>query len=306
MENKKITIVTHSGSFHTDDVFAVATLQLLLEEKNDITVIRTRDKKIIETADYVVDVGEVYDPNQNRFDHHQWGGAGERGNGIPYASFGLVWKEYGESVCGSKDVAQEIDQRLVQPIDAMDNGISFMKSEKEGLYAYDIKDFVSVYRPTWSEGESLLEENFKYLTGVFNKLLRRQIFALKDIRESENQVSKIISKNEGKTLLILDKPYEYDRVVSSNDYILLVVYPKRQDGTWSVKTVRTDLRSYNDRISLPEHWAGKRDEELQKITGVEDAIFCHTGRFIAVAGSKEGAIKLAELALAEAGRSLSR
>ena len=39
------------------------------------------------------------------------------------------------------------------------------------------------------------------------------------------------------------------------------------------------------------------DETLQKVTGVEDAVFCHKGLFLAVAKSKEGAIKLAELAL---------
>jgi len=36
---------------------------------------------------------------------------------------------------------------------------------------------------------------------------------------------------------------------------------------------------------------------LQKITGVSDAFFCHKGLFLAVTGSKESAIKLAELAL---------
>ena len=40
---KKIIIATHSGSFHADDLFAVATLSLLLGKEN-IEVIRTRDE----------------------------------------------------------------------------------------------------------------------------------------------------------------------------------------------------------------------------------------------------------------------
>jgi len=40
-----------------------------------------------------------------------------------------------------------------------------------------------------------------------------------------------------------------------------------------------------------------RDKELQKVTGVADAIFCHRSLFLAVVKSKEGAIKLAELTL---------
>lgn len=301
MEKNKIKIVAHSGTFHTDDVFAVATLQLLLEEKNDITVIRTRDKKIIEEADYVVDVGEIYDPSLKRFDHHQQGGAGVRDNGIPYASFGLVWKEYGELVCGSKELANQIDQRLVQPVDAMDNGINFMKSEKEGLYMYDIKDISMIYKPTGVEDDQILEENFKYLTGIFKNLLEREVKVLKDIKKSEEAVKEIIAENKDQTLLILDKDYDYEGIMSMYDYILLVVYPKREDKTWAVEAVRGDMRSYKSRIDLPFEWAGKRDEDLRKATGVEDAIFCHTGRFIAVAGSKEGAIKLAELALQAAG-----
>ena len=80
-------IITHSGSFQADDIFAVAILLLAVGESE---VVRTRDKDQIALADYVVDVGMIYDPAQNRFDHHQPGGAGERPNGIPHASSGLV------------------------------------------------------------------------------------------------------------------------------------------------------------------------------------------------------------------------
>ena len=60
----KITIVTHSLKFHADDVLAVATLLLILEKENDVTVIRTRDPEIISRADYVVDVGGIDDPEK--------------------------------------------------------------------------------------------------------------------------------------------------------------------------------------------------------------------------------------------------
>ena len=84
-KNKK-TVAVHDGNFHPDDVFAVATLSILLDGK--IGVIRTRDEGEINKADYVLDVGHIYDPAKNRFDHHQEGGAGFR-NG----SFGVL-------VCG--------------------------------------------------------------------------------------------------------------------------------------------------------------------------------------------------------------
>src|SRR3989344_3542872 len=104
----KIRVATHSGPYHADDVFAVAALDILLDPE-EIIIIRTRDPKIIDQADYVVDVGAKYDSSLKRFDHHQMEGAGERPSTIPYASFGLVWKEYGEKLAGSKACAEYID-----------------------------------------------------------------------------------------------------------------------------------------------------------------------------------------------------
>ncbi len=34
-------------------------------------IFRTRDQKILDTCDVVVDVGGVYDPERHRYDHHQ-------------------------------------------------------------------------------------------------------------------------------------------------------------------------------------------------------------------------------------------
>ena len=148
----KKTIITHSGVFHADDVFAVAVLLSLPDierlGENQVEIIRTRDPHHIQKGDMVVDVGAVYDPEKNRFDHHQEAGAGARENGIPYASFGLVWKHYGAIRTGSQKVAQELDRELIQPIDALDNGVSIFESMNEDLYPYLIQDIMYILRPT--------------------------------------------------------------------------------------------------------------------------------------------------------------
>src|SRR3989338_4210933 len=104
---KKIRIVTHNGKFHVDDLVAVAALQFMLGEANT-QVIRSRNPDDWKTGDYVLDVGAVYDPATNRFDHHQHGGAGARENGVPYSALGLVWKHYGEKICGSRTVSERL------------------------------------------------------------------------------------------------------------------------------------------------------------------------------------------------------
>ena len=149
-------IVTHDSSFHTDDIFACATLLILYP---DAEIIRSRDQKVIESADIVFDVGGIYDPQNKKFDHHQTGGAGKRENGIPYASFGLVWKEFGEKICGSKIVAEKIDIRLCQPIDAIDNGIEITKKIYKNVFPYTISDFLSSYKKIDEPSEEDLYNN---------------------------------------------------------------------------------------------------------------------------------------------------
>jgi len=51
------------------------------------------------------------------------------------------------------------------------------------------------------------------------------------------------------------------------------------------------------RVQMPQAWAGLIEADLQKITGVADAVFCHPGRFICGARSLAGAQELAARAL---------
>src|SRR5690606_15027965 len=144
-------VITHSGSFHADDVFSVATLQLHFGVEN-VEVIRTRDEEIIAAGDIVLDVGGVYDPEKQRFDHHQ-NGAPVRDNGLPYAAFGLIWKHYGEAVSGGQEVMEEIERRLVLPIDVSDNGISTFDAKREDVSPVLLQDIISMYKPVWGSDE---------------------------------------------------------------------------------------------------------------------------------------------------------
>src|SRR5512133_1817579 len=113
-------IGTHGGKFHADEVFACATLQLLYPDAN---IIRTRDLSTLRTCNIRVDVGSRYDFCNNDFDHHQNGFEEVRPNGIKYSSFGLIWRHFGLKVCNNdSELFQLLDDRLVQPIDASDNG----------------------------------------------------------------------------------------------------------------------------------------------------------------------------------------
>lgn len=293
-----VHIVTHSGGFHADDVFAVALLKKIFEnEGKTIEIIRSRDLEVIKTGTYVVDVGGVYDPATGRFDHHQEGGAGARGNGIPYSSFGLVWKEFGQKVTSNQRVFQEVERMLVMPIDANDSGLLLCQPTREDVQPLSISFLTHFFEPSWKEtsDENLLR-GFLEAVDFAKNLTEKIILRTKDTEEAEQIVTEAIEKRQDLQILILEKYLPWDTVVSKVPEILFVVYP-HPSGTWSAKTVRDSFNSFKSKKLLPVEWAGKTNDALQKITGVSEATFCHNARFICGAKTKEGAVALAKLAL---------
>lgn len=287
-------VITHNGSFHSDDVFAVATLQLFFGVEN-IEVIRTRDETVITSGDIVVDVGGVYDPAQQRFDHHQ-NGSPVRDNGIPYAAFGLVWKQYGEKVSGSKEAAEIIERRLVVPIDAVDNGISLYDKKMEEFSPVTINDIVSFLRPVWNSTEDL-DESFNEVCNLARQLLDRAIKHAKADLAEQTLVRKIYETATDKRIIVSEVPIS-DYLLTDYSETLFLVHP-RDDGNWKAVAVRVGYDSFETKVSFPEKWRGLRDEELAKVSDVGDAIFCHKTGYLFVGASKEGVLEAVNKALGQ-------
>jgi uncharacterized UPF0160 family protein len=296
----KITVVTHDGNFHADDVFACATLSLWAEKNNSkLKIIRTRDADIIKKADVVVDVGGIYNPDMNRFDHHQTGRAGERENSIPYASFGLVWKQYGNKICENTETAEKIDKKLVTPIDAMDNGINITKNLIEGVEEYSVKKLMYSFRPTWQNSVSDHDKNFNDILEITKRILKNEISTAISIIEGEARVLAEIKNGSEPTILILNQKLPWDDVVTKFKKIKIVVYPSlSKDENWCAEAGKDDTSDYSsDRISFPKSWHGLAGGELIQLSGVKDALFCANNGWLGGAKTKEGAIEMAKKAL---------
>lgn len=291
-------IVTHNAKFHTDDVFAVATLLMLYPEA---TVIRTRDQAVIQEGDFVVDVGNVYEQEQNRFDHHQLGGAGKRENGVPYSSFGLVWKKFGSEVCGTQEVASRIDQKFVQAVDAGDNGMDTFKPIMTDLFPALIQGVVNQYRLTWKEtGE--WDERFMDCVGWAKGFLERMIKITQDIVEGELIVREALAQAVDKRLIVIDEKYDLGRELVSSvlvdipEVIYAVLY-RHDHKNWQLVAIAKNRGTYELRKALPEAWRAKINGELESASGVDGATFCHRNGFMCTANTRESILKLAELAL---------
>ena len=289
-------VATHSGNFHADDVFAVATLRLALGE---LDLVRTRDRALFAEADLRVDLGGRNDPATGDFDHHQKGGAGERANGIRFASFGLVWREHGAALAGGAEAARAIDERLVQGVDANDTGQTIAESTVGGIRAMSVSGLIGAMNPAWDEELSPPEEDARFAEAVAfaTGILQRELAGSAAFQRAQELVGGAIARADDPRVIELTRNMPWrEAVVSRAPEALFVVYPK-SDG-WALQAVPREHGGFGNRKDLPAAWAGLTDAALAEVTGVADARFAHTAGFYAAAGSREGIMALVARALA--------
>lgn len=286
----KTKVVVHDGTFHADDVFAVAVLRRVFG-KSKIKIIRTRNKDIIDKADIVADVGLVYDSTKNLFDHHQQGGAGKRENGIPYASFGLVWKHFGKKLVND-DVFMIMDKDYVAPIDASDNGYGM--ENNSDIQSIDADTLIKLFNPTWREEEKNYDIGFEKAVNIADQIFDRMLNRAESKSAGKKIADEAYLKAEDKRVIVLDLPLSSDHFLDKKD-VQYIIFPS--NGKWHIKAMPVKEKTFDLRKPFPVNWAGKNDTDLAQVSGVEDAVFCHNARFLCVTTSKIGAIKLANTAI---------
>jgi uncharacterized UPF0160 family protein len=291
-------VATHPGTFHADDVFAIAALRLA---EGYVEVVRTRDRAVQDAADVRIDVGGRHDPAAGDFDHHQKGGAGARPNGIAYASFGLVWAHLGERVAGGHEEAATIDARLVAGVDANDTGQTIMEALVEDVSPMTVSGVVAALNPAWDEELTPAEEDarFEQAVALATGILEREVAGAAAWQRAQRLVADAIARADDPRVVELDRNMPWRQiVVEQAPDARLVIYPKT-DG-WAMVAVPVAPGSFDNRLDLPERWAGLTDAELAAVTGVPDAVFAHASRFYASARSRDGILALAREALAAA------
>lgn len=318
-----VTLVTHSTNFHADDICATAVLKLYFKSffpQIKVIVKRSLDEKVIEEADIVYDIGKIYDPKKLRFDHHQKGGAAVRENGIQYAAFGLVWKHFGLDVCSSyfqkitgkkctKAQAQKIfeimEKRIVCHIDGMDNGQMTYKETFNDVIPLTMDNYFEMCKVAVSSKETDIAKTNKafdkeffrlvpFMEGVLESMLTYAVYKERD----ESQALKAYSKAKDKRVIICDRYYYFN--FKKLPEPLVIVFPGSRGG-WNAKTVRVEDASYDARFYFPAEWAGLSDLDLEKVSGVKGAIFCHNAKFLIRASTKDGILEMVQKAFAIAG-----
>ena len=290
-------LITHNGTFHSDEVFSTVLLSKVLK-KDILKLCRTSNIKEGIT-------GFVYDVGYGKYDHHQPGGNGERKNGIKYSSFGLVWMDFGKDYLKQlnclqiEEVWSMVDKKLVQNIDAIDNG-QLGKLTQFDFEVVTLPNLISMYNSNWDDEQANQNEMFLKAVQFAQTVFDRFIISVVSKIRAKSRVEDAI-ENSKNQILILEKfmPWKEFLLDSENEKaknILFVVFPSNRGG-YNVYAVPKENGSFESRKLFPAKWAGLKDEELSKISGVATATFCHTGRFICATRTKEDAIKIARIAV---------
>lgn len=282
----KVDGITHGGTMHADEVFATAFLDLYF---GDFKV-----KRVVDTPSEVDNL-IVYDILGGKFDHHQKE-ARVRSNGIKYSSFGLLFEEYGPrylemmKVKNSEEVYDYFIKDFVLEIDAVDNGIFPLVNASFKVKM--ISDIIKLFNPSYLENVDSDEQFLKAVTVAKMILVEEFKYVIGKV-EANILVSNLLKDNK-EEILVLDKyvPYE-EAILNTSNNIKLVIFPSNRGG-YAVKTVQKSATDKTSRVYFPKNWGGLNKEELVKITGVDDAIFCHVNRFLFSTKTLDSALEIAK------------
>lgn len=305
-------LVTHSGGFHADELLSTVVLSRLFPGAR---VVRSRAAEWITPASdrIIYDVGSAYDPEARIFDHHQRG-APLRDDGQPFSSFGLIWRHYGRDYLMASDVPAgdvdalhaSIDRDFVLPVDLMDNG-ALDPSEAGALSKLTLPVLLETLKPVFDDrGAERDDEAFHEALLVARTFMEASVRQGAAKLRAETIVLGAIATAGADPVLELPQGMPFRPAIekAGATHLLFVVHPR--DTDWCVTGIRRSGDGFEQRADLPSAWGGLSGDALAAASGVSEATFCHKGLFIAAAKTREAALTLARIAVAEAGQAQER
>lgn len=283
MTNEKIprSVGTHNGSFHADEVTACALLLItgLIDEDK---IIRTRDMDVLKTCAFVCDVGGVYDPALQLFDHHQAEYTG------PMSSAGMILLYLLHSGHMTESEYNLLNHSLVLGVDAHDNGVD-IHSPGVCTYSQLISNFAPIpYDAPADQQDAAFHEALKFAAGHLKRTLERHRY----IHSFKKLVQEAM--NADKRCLVFDQAIPwmdcFFELEGEKHSALFVIMPS--GNHWKLRGIPPNAREkMKVRHYLPEAWAGLLDDDLRRVSGLHGGIFCHKGRFFSLWDTKQDAEK---------------
>jgi uncharacterized UPF0160 family protein len=312
------TLVTHSETFHCDEVMATAILQIIYP---DIKIIRTRDSATIEAAKRdpttcLIDVGQVYDPANLCFDHHQksFTETCSDSHNIPLSSCGLIYRHYGrelvriiaDSITGGvgpnagasvdlEYIYLEFYNKFIYSIDAGDNGVDYAVIKRYQPIVLPVTislmNHYNVHDSNMQDSCFMMAVKMcrEHLLIHLLKCINRSIDYNKDIIVFEQGLAETPQYIKNSGVLILSKAINvrlYLKRYDKRQFYKYIVAP-RDRSTWNIWTVPIAGTKFETLAPLITQ------EEAMKKYDRHNVIFIHKNLFCGVTTNQETAIEIA-------------
>jgi urease accessory protein len=285
-------VVTHSQTFHPDEILAIALLERFFI-KGTAEVTRTRDPHLLRKANddpevFVIDVGFEYNPMMRNFDHHQGDLPVAWPDGTPYSACGLVWAWLrGEGhLPPDPELLDEVEVRFVRMADKLDNGLA----------PWPVGDTLFAYNRERDQQDGQFElarrvahemvDNTFYQCGL-------ELEAKRQVREALHhrfdEVHGILRMSEGGSHSAARLAHEL-----SGNTVNLIVVPRGHDQ-WILITAPDDLSDpFSKKCPAPEAWRGRSDFHVPLGGRRIPMVFCHKNGFMSIVrGTEADALEVA-------------
>lgn len=264
------SIVVHSGVFHADDVFTVAYVQMLrrfygLGMLKVIRTFRVADFMTIENGYLVADIGK------GDFDHHFPDAEKKRrSDGVPYAAFGLVVKEFHEDFLNEEEY-KILDKKLIEPTDYHDN------SGNGNALSFAI----SIFNKNWDDADPNNDPKFFEAVDLASTILEKFIDNVRSFAKAKAIANE--QTVEGNAIY-MDKYVPINEFYAADPNVLYIGSPSLR-GTYQILTVKDPCgvakKLFPERIRGVSYPDGVYDQD-----GLS---FCHPSGFMASFKDKETA-----------------
>ncbi|KAL7447505.1 hypothetical protein ACHAXM_011417 [Skeletonema potamos] len=274
------------------------------------------------------DYDEKFTPKQNKD-----GSTSERCTKL--SASGLVYRHYGKGVIKEyyPDLTEEMlnlayekmYNSFMEAIDAIDTGVEPIPDGLDPPVSLVYRDStglssrVSRCNARWNEVDDTTneppnpDERFEIASqmcgddflSVLTKIVEADLPARSIVEQAVNDrfecdASGEIIKLPSGGLPWKSEVYELEHQYKIDPLIKYVLYTD-QSGMWRIQCVSVEGKAFENRLGLPKEWRGVRDQDLEKIAGIEGCTFCHAAGFIGGNKSYEGALEMARVALKKGG-----
>lgn len=244
---------------------------------------------------------------------------------IKLSSAGLIYFYFGEDVIRQlvkkhlnididlkclKVIYKKIYESFIREIDAIDNGIPMFDGEPRWTISTNLSSRVGHYNEGWNAKEPYNAqaqfEKAKKLVG--SELLDKITYYIEAWWPAREFVQQAIDQrfnvHDSGEILELEQfcPWKQHLVELEIENSIegipkYVLYKGSKEDDHRVICVPLNPESFKLRKALHKDWRGVRDDELQKISEIPDASFCHASGFIGGAKTRDASLQMAILSL---------